>query len=92
MEAYDAARFDPAAPLALVTVRSEQLGVAVYDVPMLLDTGADVSLLPVPIFRRRLPPMRSSTSSWRSTAPEAPRPRSRRKSNFSARGFAGSSC
>ena len=46
MQAYDAARFDPPAPLALVTVRSEQLGVVIHAVPMLLDTGADVSLLP----------------------------------------------
>jgi hypothetical protein len=48
MQAYDGARFDPPAPLALVTVRSEQLGIVVRDVPMLLDTGADVSLLPRP--------------------------------------------
>src|SRR5688500_8300417 len=46
MQAYDAARFDPPAPLALVVVRSEQLDLVVHDVPMLLDTGADVSLLP----------------------------------------------
>jgi hypothetical protein len=46
MGEYDAARFDPPAPLAMVTVRSEQLGVVIHDVPMLLDTGADVSLLP----------------------------------------------
>jgi hypothetical protein len=46
MQAYDAARFDPPAPLAYVTVRSEELGVVIHDVPMLLDTGADVSLLP----------------------------------------------
>jgi predicted aspartyl protease len=46
MQAYDAARFDPPAPLALVTVKSEQLGIEIHDVPMLLDTGADVSLLP----------------------------------------------
>ena len=46
MQAYDAARFDPPAPLALVTVRSEPAGVVIHDVPMLLDTGADVSLLP----------------------------------------------
>ena len=46
MEAYDAARFDPPAPLALVTVTSEQPGVEIRDVPMLLDTGADVSPLP----------------------------------------------
>jgi hypothetical protein len=46
MPAYDAARFDPPAPLAFVTVKSEQLGIEIHDVPMLLDTGADVSLLP----------------------------------------------
>jgi hypothetical protein len=43
---YDAQRFDPPAPLALVTVKSDQLGITFHDVPMLLDTGADVSLLP----------------------------------------------
>ncbi|HSZ54357.1 MAG TPA: retropepsin-like aspartic protease [Tepidisphaeraceae bacterium] len=48
MPAYDRARFDPLAPLALVTVKSDQLGTVtvIHDVPMLLDTGADVSLLP----------------------------------------------
>src|ERR1700684_4270271 len=46
MNPYDAARFDPPAPLALVTVKSERLGIVIHDVPMLLDTGADVSLLP----------------------------------------------
>jgi hypothetical protein len=47
MQLYDAARFDPPAPLALVTVESEQLGIVIHDVPMLLDTGSDVSLLPL---------------------------------------------
>jgi hypothetical protein len=46
MPAYDAARFHPPAPLALVVVKSDQPGMIVDDVPMLLDTGADVSLLP----------------------------------------------
>ena len=46
MHAYDAERFDPPAPLALVTVKSEQLSIVIQDVPVLLDTGADVSLLP----------------------------------------------
>lgn len=45
MPAYDATRFDPPAPLALVNVKSD-LGIVIRDVPMLLDTGADVSLLP----------------------------------------------
>ena len=46
MTVYDAARFDPPAPLALVIVKSEHLGIVIRDVPMLLDTGADVSLIP----------------------------------------------
>ena len=46
MTAYDGVRFDPPAPVALVEVRSDTLGIEVPDVPMLLDTGADVSLLP----------------------------------------------
>jgi hypothetical protein len=46
MPAYDAARFDPPAPIALVAVKSEHSGKVIVDVPMLLDTGADVSLLP----------------------------------------------
>jgi hypothetical protein len=46
MPAYESARFDPPAPVALVTVRSEQPVAEIHDVPMLLDTGADVSLLP----------------------------------------------
>jgi hypothetical protein len=46
MLAYETARFDPPAPVALVTVKSEQLGMEIRDVPMLLDSGADVSLLP----------------------------------------------
>jgi hypothetical protein len=46
MQAYDAARFDPPAPLALVIVKSEQMGIVIRDEPMLLDTGADVSLHP----------------------------------------------
>jgi hypothetical protein len=46
MQKYDGARFDPPAPLAVVTVRSESSGTAIHDVPILLDTGADVSVLP----------------------------------------------
>jgi hypothetical protein len=46
MQAYDAQRFEPPAPLALVILKSEQPGIVIHDVPMLLDTGADVSLLP----------------------------------------------
>jgi predicted aspartyl protease len=43
---YDAEGFDPPAPLALVIVTSESQGIAIHDVPMLIDTGADVTLLP----------------------------------------------
>jgi hypothetical protein len=46
MHEYDGARFDPPAPLALVSVKAEQPDRVIHDVPMLLDTGADVSLLP----------------------------------------------
>lgn len=45
MQAYDATRFEPPAPMASVTVRSEQLSIAIRNVPMLPDTGTDVSVL-----------------------------------------------
>jgi hypothetical protein len=44
--AYDAGRYDPAAPVALVAIRNSLTAAIVSDVPMLLDTGADVTLLP----------------------------------------------
>ncbi len=44
MPAYDAAHFEPPAPLAMATATAP--GRAVADVPMLLDTGADVSTVP----------------------------------------------
>ena len=46
MPAYDATSFDPPAPVARVTVRSATHGASVANVPLLMDTGADVSLLP----------------------------------------------
>jgi hypothetical protein len=46
MPAYDANWFDPPAPLAEVSVRNPQTGTILPDVPMLLDSGADVSLIP----------------------------------------------
>lgn len=46
MPAYDARRFDPPAPLALVTLRDPDSAITLPDVPMLLDTGADVTLIP----------------------------------------------
>ncbi len=46
MPSYDADRFAPPAPLARVTLRSLDTRSVVTDVPMLLDTGADVSMVP----------------------------------------------
>lgn len=46
MPAYDSSLFNPPAPLARVTLRHPSSGAVVSDVPMLLDTGADVTLLP----------------------------------------------
>jgi hypothetical protein len=46
MPAYDDRLFSPPAPLAKVTIRNQTSRMTVADVPMLLDSGADVSLLP----------------------------------------------
>ncbi len=46
MPAYDAELFSPPAPLAHVTLRHLKTGVAVHDVPMLIDCGADATLIP----------------------------------------------
>jgi len=46
MPAYDSNSFDPPAPLARVTVRNAANGTERADVPVLLDWGADVTLLP----------------------------------------------
>jgi hypothetical protein len=45
MPAYDALRYDPPAPVATVVLRDSRGG-SVSDVVLLLDTGADVTLLP----------------------------------------------
>jgi hypothetical protein len=47
MASYDASHFDPPAPAARVTLRDPENGATVSDVPLLLDTGADVTLLPL---------------------------------------------
>ena len=44
MPAYDTVDFDPPAPVARARIASSTLAAA--DVPMLLDTGADVSVVP----------------------------------------------
>ncbi len=46
MPAYDAEFFAPPAPLARVTLRHPATGALLPDVPMLLDSGADVTLIP----------------------------------------------
>ena len=45
MPSYDAVRYDPIAPIAQVTLRAAN-GATVPDVLLLLDTGADTTLLP----------------------------------------------
>jgi hypothetical protein len=46
MPDYDGTNFDPPAPVAAVTVRYSTSGEVVVDVLMLLDSGADATLLP----------------------------------------------
>ncbi len=46
MPAYDTAQFDPPAPSAQVTLRNPDNKTIQSDVPMLLDSGADVTLIP----------------------------------------------
>lgn len=46
MPKYDTENFDPPAPVVTVTIRNPTTGASLSDVPMLIDTGADVTLLP----------------------------------------------
>jgi hypothetical protein len=46
MQSYDAAHFDPPAPVAQVMLRNPRSGATVSDVLVLLDAGADITLLP----------------------------------------------
>ncbi len=46
MPGYDADLFTPPAPVARVTLRGSDRSEMVADVPMLLDTGADVTMVP----------------------------------------------
>jgi hypothetical protein len=46
MPRYDDVRFSPPAPVAEVLVRNPRTGAAEDAVPMLVDSGADVTLLP----------------------------------------------
>src|SRR5260221_553825 len=47
MPAYDASLFDPPAPVASVVIRNPVSREVVANVPMLIDSGADATLLPV---------------------------------------------
>jgi hypothetical protein len=46
MPSYDASHYDPRAPVARVTLRDMNSGALLPDVLLLLDTGADITLLP----------------------------------------------
>jgi len=46
MPTYDDHFFNPPAPLVRVTLRNSQDGKIVSDVPMLIDSGADVTFIP----------------------------------------------
>ena len=46
MPSYDASHFDPPAPVTRVTLRDPHSRATVSDVLLLVDTGADVTLLP----------------------------------------------
>jgi predicted aspartyl protease len=46
MPDYDAARFNPPAPVAHVTLRDPQANAELTDQLLLIDTGADATLLP----------------------------------------------
>ena len=46
MPGYDSSGMPPPAPVAIVTLRNSSTAALVSDVALLLDTGADVTLLP----------------------------------------------
>jgi predicted aspartyl protease len=46
MPKYDTENFDPPAPVAYVSVRDPETGASISNIPMLIDTGADITLLP----------------------------------------------
>lgn len=46
MPNYDSSFFDPPAPVVQVTLRDPESGATISDVSLLIDTGADITLLP----------------------------------------------
>ena len=60
--AYDTSLFDPPAPLARVIIQHPKNKQAVSSVPMLIDSGADVTLIPqVVVTHLNLPPITNLT-------------------------------
>lgn len=52
MPSYDSVHYDPPAPLAQVTLRDQISGNSITDVFLLIDTGADITLLPRVVVER----------------------------------------
>jgi len=46
MPSFDASSYDPPAPVAIVSLRGSGEDDLVRDIPLLIDTGADITLLP----------------------------------------------
>ena len=46
MPSYNSSLFNPPAPVAKVTVRNPETGASLSDVAMLIDSGADVTMIP----------------------------------------------
>ena len=46
MTGYNSTEFDPPAPVAYITLQNGVTGIEWSDVPMQLDTGADITLVP----------------------------------------------
>ena len=49
MPTYNSNNFRPPAPFALVTIRNQSTGESTSNVPMLIDTGADITIVPLQI-------------------------------------------
>lgn len=52
MPKYDAIHFSPPAPVASVALTNRETQSNIANVPMLIDTGADISLVPLEAVRR----------------------------------------
>lgn len=52
MPTYDSILFYPPAPLARIGLRNPQSGNSVADVPMLIDSGADLTAIPITVMDR----------------------------------------